>query len=557
MRSAFLESMKSMPSMKSMLCMKGMPSIEATARGTSISRGKATMRRGSALRSGEWAKMNGSRYCPLCLDEDGRMWKLRWKLVWSFACTKHHTLLRDQCEACGRTAGLGRGDMTATPAYLAKVARPGFCRNVPKHGLAGRGTDSQACGAELWKQEPLLIVPGGRVAEAQATTDRRIDAALQNSVSGKSDQSVTEFAQNSRALTALILLCGRAEDFCTETEELAVAVKQHLDRRLEFAQHRKLRGRHASRLRVFTSSGIDAALTAAALTPAIEIIAIEDESTRVDALLSLAGETRKVTRITHRQLVNDFQFSEHFANSVLRAAAATGSFGRVSRVNPCDPQLVFTGRFGPEHIPQLVPVSIYEARFQSMLPGVTSGSGRRFVAMAAVKSFGGTWKEAAEALDLPAEAIRYTNKAVGLINSQNLQQSFLIAIASWVRELKSAPIDYQRSRRRLEALEAVPPRLWTQFCRETNVSRGQADRRRRYVAAWLWAELTSGDWRLSPALISLGDTENAREIYRCLIQEIGDQLPQLAVRAQSLLRPNSPPLALSLTDGAADRRVIV
>lgn len=46
-------------------------------------------------------RRDGSRYCPQCLaGPDGR-WMLSWRLPWSFACTIHGILLRDDCPACG------------------------------------------------------------------------------------------------------------------------------------------------------------------------------------------------------------------------------------------------------------------------------------------------------------------------------------------------------------------------------------------------------------------------------------------------------------------------
>ncbi len=49
-----------------------------------------------------WSRTSGSRYCPQCLTERQGRWFLHWRLSWSFACTRHRTLLRDVCPHCGQ-----------------------------------------------------------------------------------------------------------------------------------------------------------------------------------------------------------------------------------------------------------------------------------------------------------------------------------------------------------------------------------------------------------------------------------------------------------------------
>ncbi|SFR28412.1 TniQ protein [Lentzea waywayandensis] len=44
-----------------------------------------------------WRGLRGSRFCPRCLSDNGNRWMLSWRLAWSFACTRHHTLLLDAC----------------------------------------------------------------------------------------------------------------------------------------------------------------------------------------------------------------------------------------------------------------------------------------------------------------------------------------------------------------------------------------------------------------------------------------------------------------------------
>lgn len=503
---------------------------------TDVDPGRAMTVRRAAVR--EWARVNGSRFCPHCLSETPQAWLMRWKLNWSFACAKHGALLRDVCQACERPAGSGRADMTATPAYLGKVVNLACCRNVPPNVMATRGVDSLPCGAPLWTQAAVMLPERGRAIAAQLAIDSRIDRATRGDISSGEANAIRAFARETRSLAALILLTGEADSFCVEVDAMRSAVEAHLEARARLMKVRHQAGKAAPRLRVFTKSGASSALTAAALVPAVEITVIDDTTSLVDALIPLAKGMKGATNITKRQLIDDFQFSERLAHAFLKATAATSSFGRITKVYPCEPDRFASRQFGPRHVPQLVPEAIYDARFRDMLPGVTPMAGRRFVAMAAVKSFGCTWEDAAMQLDLPPEAAGYSKKAVPLINGQGLERRFLNEVAAWLDELRGGTpvVDYSRRRRLLRSLDDVPPRMWSATCSEAGILKGEKGRRSRYAAAWLWAELTQGDWRLSPAMQVLADEPNAREIYQRQVNRMAGALQILKGHAAKLLR---------------------
>ncbi|MET9509910.1 TniQ family protein [Streptomyces flavidovirens] len=44
-----------------------------------------------------------SRDCPPCLRETGGRWLLKWRLIWSFACTRHRVYLISTCRGCGES----------------------------------------------------------------------------------------------------------------------------------------------------------------------------------------------------------------------------------------------------------------------------------------------------------------------------------------------------------------------------------------------------------------------------------------------------------------------
>lgn len=509
----------------------------------------------AALR--EWIIFNGSNFCPLCLSETPRTWLLRWKLNWSFACVKHHSLLRDNCSDCGRPSGRGRGDLTTTPAYLGKVLQQGCCRNIRSSGLGGRGVGSTPCGAELWTQNTTLLPSVSRVLAAQARIDQYIECAIStgqpstppfgtgnwSSVAKKDEQfrqlpTIRSFAQETRSLAALLLYCAKPTDFCTESLEMQQAVNAHLDERVQIFQAQAAHGRSAPRRRVYSRSSIGTALAAAVLTPAVEMVMAKNHDALVEALIPLAIAARAHGNIHNRQLARDFHFTTRLSDALREATAATGSFGRTSSHYPSLKVAHRTQAFGPQHVPQLIPKALYEKDFSWMLPQVLSQTGRRFCAMAAAKSFGLSWADSASILELPSQAVSFTKKAVPLLNRLGHQRAFLDAISAWLKHLRLAdePVDYQARRLLLREFADVPAPLWETTCHKTGIQTGQRGRRSRYAAAWLWAELTQGDWRLSPAMITLQDAPNAREIYTRMIRsDLEPALEALRVTGQSLL----------------------
>lgn len=69
-----------------------------------------------------WGRVYGSRFCPDCLAASGGAWKLRWRLVWTFACLQHRCLLVDRCPRCG-------GGQRYRYRVRHAAARPGQCAN--------------------------------------------------------------------------------------------------------------------------------------------------------------------------------------------------------------------------------------------------------------------------------------------------------------------------------------------------------------------------------------------------------------------------------------------
>lgn len=104
---------------------------------------------------------NTTRCCPGCLDESAGRWQISWRLPWSFACTRHGTLLLDRCPECGQPPVVhGRRSLRYTP--------PGVC-------LYGTGSaHAVRCGFLLPHAGTPLLPKGSLVMKAQEEINSEI-----------------------------------------------------------------------------------------------------------------------------------------------------------------------------------------------------------------------------------------------------------------------------------------------------------------------------------------------------------------------------------------------
>ena len=98
---------------------------------------------------------------------------------------------------------------------------------------------------------------------------------------------------------------------------------------------------------------------------------------------------------------------------------------------------------------------------------------------------------------------------------------------------QSRKVNYAAARRALAHLQDIPPEDWKRVCEAAGLGVGKQGGRSRYCAAWLWAELTGGDWHLAPALLTQADQEIQREVYRTMQKTL---FPQFAPHLRRLGR---------------------
>lgn len=103
---------------------------------------------------------DGWRFCPHCLAASGGAWLLKWKLLWSFACTQHHCLLAERCPQCGRRQ--------RAPQLLTQVPRPVHC--AYPHPTT-RGRLRPRCDADLATTPVIALSPDHPALRAQEILD--------------------------------------------------------------------------------------------------------------------------------------------------------------------------------------------------------------------------------------------------------------------------------------------------------------------------------------------------------------------------------------------------
>jgi hypothetical protein len=154
-------------------------------------------KRRAVTRSVWWGRGSGSRFCPQCLTEREGRWLLRWRLSWAFACTRHHSLLRDHCPRCG-----------GIPRYK---TLPAGCDSVPGVCVLNRAPGTP-CGADLRDAQPRPLATDDPLLAAQRWIDTTIDAVENERIDqlpSRPDTVCTDL----RAVGGWLLRQGEPEDF--------------------------------------------------------------------------------------------------------------------------------------------------------------------------------------------------------------------------------------------------------------------------------------------------------------------------------------------------------
>jgi hypothetical protein len=160
----------------------------------------------------------------------------------------------------------------------------------------------------------------------------------------------------------------------------------------------------------------------------------------------------------------------------------------------------------PDHVPQLLWPSAV-ARIVAAVPalaGCQERTVRRFTAMALLRHIdpkATTWGSAAGVLGLPMTYTQASHNTWRRVASAGQTHAFTAALDDLAAQLGTGTPDYAARRAAMSALDPLPGQVWADLTSTTRISftRG-AFRWQDQARAWMWAEITSGDFYLAPSL---------------------------------------------------------
>ncbi|WP_281356463.1 TniQ family protein [Amycolatopsis anabasis] len=433
--------------------------------------------RRSVSRMQLWGRGRGSRFCPQCLEERGGRWMLRWRLSWTFACTRHHLLLPHSCPQCQKRTRYGKITVHRdTPPHLCPTP------------MAKRG---HPCRTDLTTALALQIDLGSPMLDTQAWIDQLLDRVEAGDT--RPDPTPRVVLNDLRSLASWILRRARPGDFLFLGEEI--------DQELHTSQDD---GAFAP---------VSAAVTAAALSRAARLLQQPEHDSTIDFVRTLID--RDIDQV---DLINPADVRKRWSNcstgvQQLIWRAMDTRLGTVDRLRyrsctstpqppPADRHVTARAR----HIPQLLWPG-WTVRF---LPPTGFRSTEKFRAAMAV------------ALLLPGFNRRQFAPLIKMLHTEREPDvhytcaklirhggdgplAALCQIASYLDKHGSL-IDYAR-RREVIGADLLPEADWLDICVSTTTHPGTQTRllmMRRY----LYQRLTGNELRHAPAPLRLTSAQH-------------------------------------------------
>ncbi|BFV57544.1 TniQ family protein [Kitasatospora sp. CMC57] len=405
-----------------------------------------------------WARGRGSRYCPDCLAESGGRWQIRWRLVWSFACTTHQRMLADTCPVCESIPGF-RGSGTHQPPSPghcpAPISLPGDTREQSR----GR---HRRCGANLAQTSTLLLPPGHQTLAAQDILDQLIDIdtaafGLYTAAPVPTATALADLRAIAGRVLAHTLHHGLLDAMATDP----VTVELH-----RLARHQHATQRTAQQ-RVGTAPPL-AAGAALGLTHAVGVMAADNADTAAKRLRWLTSAPGPDRRPTHASTLDDWGRSTSDTFRRIQLAALGPALRpndqlryRVGAVAPTV-RLEMSGALARARRRSL-PSTFWPAWTARLLPRRNGHSAVRGSALAASILLVGTRLNHTEAAELLGGVVRHWPVTTTLqrMHASPHWDDIRTALTALADRLDAQPsaIDYER-RRHLDYTDLLPDPLW-------------------------------------------------------------------------------------------------
>lgn len=428
----------------------------------------------------EWALFASTRACPRCLAESGGIWQLWWRLGIAAACPRHQVLLVDNCPKCGlplRRGHINRG----RDVSRRRKANPLLCGNSGP-GVA-ESDESGSCSCLIdtvdtpAASSELVAVQRTALAVAFGASSSMVGASV----------TAREWCRGLRFVAALHRMFAPL-DFVRECEGMPPRAVQAFT---ETARRRSTQ--QALRARMPPS----AAHAATDLLLAAPVLAAADPSECADRLLPLAQAEAELlaTNMDRRDRMWTVDRPESLDRvwRAIRRSRHRAFDPAVRRV----PRSRETAELEVRHIPQLVDAAD-RRELVGPVAGVTEQTVRLLLSAACARLLGArSWQQAAQWLEMPGHGGTVHQRA-SLILSQVTETALWDAATTVMgRLVERGQIDYQARRLALADLVALPYEVLAQIGFRHGM--WTSPRQCRHAAAWIWAEITSGDPRDAPA----------------------------------------------------------
>jgi len=481
--------------------------------------------------TGTWAASFSSRYCPQCLADGARRpegsfggaWQLDWHLPAVFACAVHRKLLEHACPACGSALNSDRrGRVTLISRPDAAGLHPHQCRNPDGAGGEGRQQREPICGGRLDappapSRGQLPPADLDRLLALQEKTRQRLDAGADGGPGGGTAYFTDLVA------TARLLILGWPEGAgLAGSGALASLIDEHASpvrSALSAARDKTERPRRARRDVNIWGAPASPAQCGALILAADAAISGTDQAGLRDRIQSLAAAAARSHPVQFR-FVRTMDTSPAYRRAIaprgygLRHAAARPGLLPPSR------ECLFT----IEEVPPLLPQQRHDdhlADLAARIPGPrTARTPRHLRRLASLKlaemTAGGTWRQCAEQLGIPAGS---AERSVEVLRSQlgtgGLWEEFDEITEQIARALDEDEqrVNYARRRRALEQWH-IPASHWEAVCAGTR--RGSGPRIGPQDPAigtvLIWESTTQADHLHSPLLTSMRRDGTARAL---------------------------------------------
>ncbi|WP_326611412.1 TniQ family protein (plasmid) [Streptomyces scopuliridis] len=424
-----------------------------------------------------WGR-NGSRYCPQCLHEHDGRWQLRWRLPWSFACTRHRILLPHACPSCNQRTRHGR-------VSIFRDLPPHQCPTTLKPSGALCQTDlTLAPAAALREDSPVLA------------SQRWINDLLDRVEQGQAQSlpAPRMIFNDLRALASWVLRIAEPGDFPTLDPHVEQACQ-------DYAGDGQF-------------SPTSAAVTAGGLTRAVHILQQGSDKTNIATLRTLLERDGERLDLMPLGDINKRWRAHSTALQQLIWQAMDTRMANVDRLRfrSC------TTRPRPPHKMNETLTAARAGRVPQLL---WRGWTARFLPAAGVRNIGNFRAALAVALLLPGASKRHFDPLISMLGHQaQLDVHYTLAelaqqghdgvltglceIADYL-DTQPVPIDYER-RRGLTGEGLLPADDWVSICTQTGVHPGQ-EARLLSVRRYLYQRITGNDLRQAPESLRITTAE--------------------------------------------------